>query len=67
MNKGSVHIDRPLRRRRVLVPAQPTDSDAWAEAFTPFAGPGAPGLSTVICRSSTVAEFPAASITLTTR
>ena len=53
---------------RVLpVASQPTVSVACADAFVPFGPPGGAGLSIVMFLSSTVAAFPAASITLTTR
>ena len=45
---------------------QRTDSAAWAVALVPFGGP-IPALWTVIWRSSTGAELPAASSTLTAR
>ena len=59
--------------RAFFDPTQATSRVACAEAFVPFSGPGAPGgggggrLSTVISRSSTGAELPAASVTVTTR
>src|SRR5664280_3014448 len=58
---------KPVVTLALRVPLQRTDRVACADAFVPFAAPGAGALATVTLLSSTGAALPAASITLTTR